>query len=73
MSKGNNKTITEFLAKKVPRQELIPLIVRTNIEKFSPDNELFCLSHQLEYKHGQRDSQIILFDYMLVKVKSFEI
>jgi len=57
MSKRVNKSITDFFANKVPRQELI-----TNYAKFCSDD----LSHQIENVHCQRDSlQVNLFDIEL--------
>lgn len=40
-------------------------IVKTNMEKSSTGNEYACLSHQIEYEHSHRDSQVSLFDIPL--------
>ncbi|XP_050546050.1 zinc finger MYM-type protein 1-like [Daktulosphaira vitifoliae] len=58
MSKRVNKSITDFFAKKVPRQEL-----NTNNAKFCPEDDL---SQQIENVHCQHDNlQVSLFDIEL--------
>lgn len=40
-------------------------IVKANINQPSSINKYSCLSHQIEYKHSHRDSQISVFDIQL--------
>lgn len=62
MSRLAHKSITDFFAKRVPQQESTASIVKTNINQPSSINEYSCLSHQIEYKHSHRDSQVSVFD-----------